>query len=100
MRVGTLTTDEIAYAGGIIGETNSDYYLINNYQKNKQLWFWSLSPASFENVEDRAFAVRYNGYIDSMSVSMNSAIRPAIILQSNIEITGGNGTKNNPYIIS
>ncbi len=100
MYVGTLTADEMSFAGAT-GSTNYTYYLINNYAEDKQLSWWGLS-LSYYNVEssgcDLAFRLddssSSNGFINIDIYS-----RPAITLKSNIQISKGNGTKSNPYTI-
>ena len=103
MYVGTLTADEIVYAGGKADTSNPDYYLINNYQKSTRDDFWSLSPFYFNSVNNIiAFAIRvdYSGtFEDSGYVSNASGLRPAVSLKSSVQITGGNGTKANAYTI-
>ena len=101
MYVGTLTADEIVYAGGKVGTSNPDYYLINNYQKSNSLYFWSLSPDRFSDNYDYAFFVIDGGGVGSDYVVDSSySIRPAVTLLSSIQITGGNGTKANAYTIA
>ena len=104
MYVGTLTADEIVYAGGKVGTNNPNYYLINNYQNSNGLFFWSLSPydfGSFDGNGDRAFGVDFGGYLSYVDVDNNGgfSFRPAVSLLSSVQITGGNGTKANAYTI-
>ena len=99
MYVGTLTADEIVYAGGKVSTSNPDYYLINDYQKSNSLWFWSLSPSHFGSNYDYAFCVYSNGHVVNLDVSDSFSFRPAVSLKSSVQITGGNGTKANAYTI-
>ena len=101
MYVGTITADEMVYAGDVIGSGNSNYYLINDYQKAKYMYFWTLTPSYFNGTNDRAFHVRYDGATLSNHVNDGdvTSFRPAINLLAGMEITGGDGTKTNPYII-
>ncbi len=101
MYVGTLTADEIVYAGGKVDFKNQNYYLINDYQKSNSLWFWSLSPSFFVDGEyDCPFYVDSNGNVDDYNrIVGNGSFRPAIQLKSSVQITSGNGTKENPYKI-
>ena len=100
MYVGTLTADEIVYAGGKINVDNSDYYLMNDYQKLNNLRFWSLSTSNFFVDYDDAFFVNYSGSIYNGQYIMSAlSFRPAVQLKSNIQISGGSGTKENPYIV-
>mgnify|MGYP004477074123 CR=1 FL=1 len=100
MYVGTLTADEIVYAGGKVYTSNSDYYLINDYQKSNSLWFWSLSPKFFDCRFDNAFGVYFNGLVSSSFVNNYNSFRPAVSLKSSVQITGGNGTRANAYTIA
>ena len=102
MYVGTLTVDEIVYAGGKIGTNNPDYYLINDYQNSNSLYFWSLSPYSFGSNNDGVFYVNFSGDFDAGVVHSNDVVsfRPAVTLLSSVQITGGNGTKANAYTIA
>ena len=102
MYVGALTADEMVYAGGKIGKRNLTFYLINDYQKsNSNLYFWSLSPCRFMlRIYDTALYLSFDGEIGGeRDVDGDFPLRPSINLKSGIEITGGAGTKANPYVI-
>lgn len=100
MYVGTLTADEMVYAGGKVSTNNPDYYLINDYQQSNDLHFWSLSPGHFAGSYDYAFFVHYDGTVNSSYVSnVSISFRPAVTLLSSVQITGGDGTKANAYTI-
>ena len=104
MYVGTLTADEITFAGDRVGTPDFRYtydrYLVNKYQSSNSVsaYFWTLSPAE----DGQALTVTApfeNGiYPGGISDSYNS-FRPSINLKSGIQITGGDGTKLNPYIV-
>ncbi len=101
MNVGTITADEIVYAGATIGETtNYNIYLVNTYQNDKKLYFWTLSPATYNKDYDYVYLFNAYGYITDYSVGAQASIRPAIILKSEISINNGIGTKTNPYVIN
>ena len=95
-KVGLLIADEIAFAGGTYGVTNSTYYLKGN--TNSSYW-WALSPSSFGN--DRAFVWGVDGYsgsdLDSFNVNYSGGVRPSLSLQSGVKISAGDGTAANPY---
>lgn len=106
MYVGTITADEIAYAGGKYGKTNQNYYLINDEFKkgssgaNKSYYFWSLSPNHFNGSYDYAFIVSSNGRLYNYYVYDNAvAFRPSVSLASSAVITSGSGTLGDPYVI-
>ena len=92
--IGLITADEVAYAGGVVNETNKNYYLVNGKV------FWIMTPASSN---DTAFVsnVRSDGSMSSDYVrSELSGVRPVINLKSTSEIIdGGDGTSSNPYVI-
>ena len=95
-KIGLLTFDEIVYAGG---GNNSNYYLNNNATTN---WWWALSPSVFNTGYDRVdlFSVGGDGRLSDYSVYSGSALRSAVSLKSSVQITGGNGTIENPYTIN
>ena len=99
MYVGALTADEIVYAGGKAGANNYSYYLLNDYQRGKSLYFWSLSPSYFGSTYDFAFVVSSDGRLNNLNVSSSYSFRPSVSLASGAVITSGNGTLENPYII-
>ena len=98
MYVGTLTADEIIYAGGTTYLNNPNYYLING----QNLYWWSLSPSYFDDgIHDRAFCVEYDGDVDgSFVVHDVSSFRPSVSLSFDTTISGGDGTKTNAYAIN
>ena len=101
MYVGTLTADEISFAG-LTGSTNYTHYLMNNYTKSNSLWWWALSPSYWcdEGNYDYAFVVNYDGYLYNNYVYGDYvSARPAVSLKSSAQITGGDGTISNPYTI-
>ena len=95
--VGLLTADEVAYAGGKYGYDNREYYLATGQ------YYWLGSPSNFATWETIAFGWRVNpsGYLTSWPwISDSNGVRPVINLKANTQITEGNGTASNPYIIS
>ena len=105
MYVGTLTADEIVYAGGKVSENNPNYYLINKWQNSNSKSFWSLSPKDFYNISDAAFFVLSDGglgtdgYVNSGGEYGNFAFRPSVSLVSSAVISSGEGTLEKPYVI-
>ncbi len=101
MYVGTLTADEMSFAGAT-GSTNYTYYLINNYAEDKQLSWWGLS-LSYYNVEssgcDLAFRLDDSSSSDGF-INIDIYSRPAVTLLSSTIIKTGNGTKSNPYTVA
>ena len=112
MYVATLTADEIVYAGGKVsdaffgddGVVMFSYYLLNDYQKNRtDLSWWSLSLVSFGDnfgSDDSVYVVTSDGIMFNYFEASDFAFRPAIQLKSGTTISGGVGTKANPYVIN
>ena len=92
--VGLLSYDEVVYAGGYNGQVNNIYYLYNN------TYFWTMSPAGFSCSYSCVWRVHAAGYINNDSSFNTIAVRPVIILTANIKISSGDGSKENPYVLS
>ena len=95
--VALITTDETALAGGVFNIPNSVYYLYNGQ------YLWTLSPASFTSSDTfaNAWAIDSTGSLYPWgTVDHNFGIRPVINLRSDVQITKGDGTALNPYVVS
>ena len=92
--VGLITADEMAYAGGVFWkqqETKTAYYLYSGVAQ------WSLSPYT----SDEVYSLDNIGSIDSLTVFDNDGwIRPSVSLKPGIEVTGGSGTAEDPFVIA
>ena len=112
MYVGALVSDELLFAGSLtsgFGEyKNSHIYLRNN--KAKKIYAWlTISPAYYYKfleddevyffpwVDGRFSASRGCNY--NLYNSVDGYSRPAVILKSTTQISEGDGTQSNPYII-
>ena len=102
MYVGALTADEIVYAGADANwNENYAYYLLNDYQRVKSLWWWALSPSGFGSNYDVAFSVTGDGNLNSNRVNYTRALRPSVSLKSSTLINaGGEGTLAKPYEVA
>lgn len=89
--IGLLTIDEIVYAGGVSGVENSSYYLYKGSS------YWTMSPDRYDANAAHAWTGRLALHNDG--VSLTAQVFPVINLISNIEITKGDGTSGNPYVI-
>ncbi len=91
--IGLITADEVAYAGGVHPTTaNTDYYLTNRD------FFWTMSPFYFTGSSEVGIVFR-DGLMEGHSVDRGWGVRPVINLKSTVEITSGDGTSSNPYVI-
>ena len=92
--IGLITADEVAYAGGVYGSSNSSYYLYTNQD------YWTMSPRFFDSGIAWVFAVYSSGYLDGPHVGSTNGVRPVVNLKADTQFSSGNGTSTNPYIIN
>ena len=93
--VGLLTYDEVVYAGGYYYHNNSNYYL-----NNSAIYWWTMSPAGFSDSYSNAWSVSAPGEIINLDVgSALRAVRPVLVLNAGTQISDGDGTKNNPFVV-
>ena len=90
--IGLITADEVAYAGGGYNEANKSYYLVNGGS------FWTMSPFG-SGSSALVWDVVGDGDVGGSSVDDGRVVRPVINLNSTVEITSGDGTSSNPYVI-
>ena len=86
-----LTIDEIALAGGIMGDS-SNYYL-----NNSAVQFWTLSPYWFYINHAAGIVAHDSPY--NMNVETEIGVRPSISVKPGQQVVGGTGTVSDPYII-
>ena len=94
--ISLITADEAAMAGGVFNTANSNYYLYNGQ------YFWTLSPSHFEShaSDAQVWLVSPSGSLDRWSsVASSFGARPVINLKADTQITKGDGTSLNPYVI-
>ncbi len=91
-KIGLITADEVAYAGGKYSTNNYSYYLFTGNE------YWTISPFDFLNGVAFVFNVSLNGILNYSDVSNTSGVRPVINISSSITVTGS-GTINDPYVV-
>ena len=93
--VGMLTTDEVIFAGATTA-TNSTYYL----NKNAGTYWWTLSLRDSRNGYDTVYGINGNGALSGDEVYQTySGVRPTITIIASAEISSGDGSITNAYII-
>ena len=92
--IGLITADEVAYAGGVVGNSNSSYYLYTNQ------YCWTMSPSNFGSGNAYVFYVNLDGNLYRDWVSITNGVRPVINLKANVTISSGDGTSSDPYVIA
>ena len=96
-RIGTLTVDEIVYAGALYDEENTNYYLYNSEIEN--LW-WTSSLARKDDSSIYPFLVSPNGSLtESVASTLYRGVRPVINLSRNTKVSG-TGTLTDPYTVN
>ena len=103
--IGLMTTDEIAFAGGVWKTNAPTWYYKNSTGESitGSTDWWSLSPMGWEghfSSSWRVYGSSNPGYLFNNVV--NNApigVRPAISLKSCIKYSTGNGTPEIPYEI-
>ena len=95
--ISLITADEAAMAGGVYNTPNSNYYLYNGQ------YFWTLSPSGFHSNYSLAHVwsvLPSGGLFGWISVTSSFGVRPVINLKADTQITKGDGTALNPYVVS
>ena len=65
---------------------------------NSSMNWWTLSPNAGDSFY--VFGVRSYGYVSGNNAYTLYAVRPAVYLSSSVQITGGDGSQNDPYTLS
>ncbi len=91
--VGLITASEVRAAGGGTGMTNTAYYLYSGQ------YYWTMSPYYFIESRTNVLIVYPAGDLSVGNVSTVYGVRPAINLKSGITFSGGNGSKDTPWIV-
>ena len=93
--VGMITADEMAFAGGVIWQTNTSYYLYNGAHN------WTLSPFNFYYWSADEFSLYSSGIFGiGYGVTGSRGGRPVVSLKKGTELSSGSGTATSPYIVS
>ena len=94
--VALITADELAMAGGVYNTSNTNYYLYNGQYQ------WSLSPGNFApggSVADVWYVDSSGSLFPWYRVTGSFGVRPVINLKADTQITKGDGTALNPYVV-
>lgn len=94
--IALLTADEASLAGGLYNSLNTKYYLHTGQT------YWTMSPSSFSasSAFARVWYVSSAGHLYAICTTNTFGVRPVINLSSEVLITGGDGTSDNPYQLS
>ncbi len=92
--IGLITADEGVFAGAIDGILISKYNFL--YTGN---WYWTMTPID-HGFQNHGYTLGDNS-VSGLVTQVNSGynIRPVINLKSDVKISGGIGTINDPYVV-
>ena len=96
-KIGLLTADEIAYAGSIYREFNDALYLQENTGTTS---WWSMAPFEADTSSGYRITRWPSGTLLARKPDISSGLRPSIALKSDITISGGTGTSEDPYVVN
>ena len=58
-----------------------------------------MSPGGFDGSSTAVWRVGTSGYIDNTDVDFNNCLRTVLNLTTNTQISTGDGTKENPFVV-
>lgn len=98
-KIGLMYPSDFGYAGGSICTSITFENCSQNNWTNNGLWNWTMSPFAGSDYASVVWVVSYGlaraGYVD-----LDGGVRAALYLKSNVQINGGDGSKNTPYKLS
>ena len=96
LKIGLLSVDELTFAGAEKNIHNSSYYLNGNTND-----MWLSTPRTFHWGYPCVFTMNKYGYIeDDIQVHTLKNVIPVLNLRKDVYFSKGNGTKDEPYILS
>ena len=101
--IGLITADEISYAGGRHGVSNTSYYITQNASSGASYW-WTMSPYNWDGYFSFAYVFYVggsSGTLDYIGIGVYNTygVRPVISLKSCVLASGGSGTASDPYTV-
>ena len=100
--IGTITADEVSYAGGLLDTNNTSYYIRQN-ASGGAYWWWTMSPAYWNGSYVDVWIVggsSNGGSLHSDQTSNTNGVRPVVSLKSCVQWSSGSGTASSPYQVS
>ena len=96
---GTTTNRDACLAKELYNWNSSSYSDCknNDWLLDSSTTQWTLTPSSSHS--GIVFRVRNSGYVRGHGAGNSLGLRPSVYLTSNVGISGGDGTMNNPYIL-
>jgi hypothetical protein len=89
--IGLITSDEAAFAGGVVNQRNYSFYLYTGED------YWTISPSEFTSSDAKGQFCGPNFCYGAKSVKTVLGVRPVINLKADTVFKSGNGTSSSPY---
>ena len=88
-------SDELIFSGYSYNKLNK---LTWTYSDNG---YWTATPSHYNSSIGAGYEYQLTslGYIEGPRLSSSGGVRPVINLKSDVKITGGIGTTNDPFVI-
>ena len=93
--VGLLSYDEVVYAGGYPYQSNNNYYLYNS-----AIYWCTMSPIGFSGSTTGIWYIANTGHISLYNATGSIILRAVLNLTANTKISDGDGTRDNPFVVS
>ncbi len=94
--IGLITYDELVFAGNTRNNVNRLNWTFDGQS------YWTMSPSIFgaNDIASRVWILNSEGYLHEWDwVWALKQLRPVINLKSDVKITGGTGTANDPFVV-
>ena len=104
-KIALMYPSDYMYAGDL-SKCSLDGYNWNDDQincrgtswlRNTSAMQWTITPSASNS--SSVFGVGRTGYVNSNLVRSPDTSRPVLFLKSNVQITGGDGSQNNPFTL-
>ena len=82
----------MAFAGGVAGLKNGNYYLYTGKD------YWTISPCNSARSSDYVYRILSDGGLGNWSVNDSLGVRPVINLSADVTLSGS-GTSTDPYVV-
>jgi len=92
--IGLITADEIAYGGNVYSFGNVNQYLSTSQS------FWTMTPSNSTGKDGDIWSLYSSGVLYADFNNYTYGIRPVLNLRENMQVTSGDGSATNPFIIS
>ena len=94
LKAGLITADELALTG------ESMYVTGNSYLNGSDMLYWSMTPLYYDDFMGSIMNIVASKSIRNFNITGDGLVRPVINVTTDNGFTSGDGTSENPYVIS